>query len=151
MSLRFSYVPVRVAHPVASLGGRWVRPRPLINVTLIGPAKSWTAQAILDPATDDTVFPESAATLAGIDLSGAPTGTAAGVGMANVPVRFADVLLRTTDGRERREWPATVGFTPARLRYPLLGFAGFLQFFEVMFWGDREEVQLTVNSLYPGT
>ncbi len=151
MSLRFSYVPVRVAHPVISLGGRWVRPRPLIMVTLIGPTKSWTAQAILDPAADDTVFPEQAATLTGIDLNQAPSGTGAGVGMANVPLRFADVRLRTTDGQERREWPATVGFTPAAMRYPLLGFAGFLQFFEARFLGDREEVELTVNSLYPGT
>jgi hypothetical protein len=33
----------------------------------------------------------------------------------------------------------------------LYGFAGFLQFFTAKFEGDREEVELTVNSLYPGT
>jgi hypothetical protein len=44
-----------------------------------------------------------------------------------------------------------VGFTSARLRFPSLGFAGFLQYFDALFRGDREEVELTVNSLYRGT
>jgi hypothetical protein len=33
----------------------------------------------------------------------------------------------------------------------LLGFAGFLQFFTATFRGDREEVELAVNVLYPGS
>jgi hypothetical protein len=56
-----------------------------------------------------------------------------------------------TDGKEQREWPAWVGFTPAKLQSPLLGFAGFLQFFTATLRGDREEVELTINSLYPGS
>jgi hypothetical protein len=36
------------------------------------------------------------------------------------------------------------------LRFPLLGFAGVLQFFDADFRGAREEVELTINSLYPG-
>ena len=32
----------------------------------------------------------------------------------------------------------------------LLGFAGCLQFFDALFHGEREEVELTVNGLYPG-
>jgi hypothetical protein len=35
--------------------------------------------------------------------------------------------------------------------FPLLGFAGCLQFFSAHFHGDREEVELSVNSLYRGT
>ena len=71
--------------------------------------------------------------------------------MAPTPLRYAEVRLRMTDGKEFREWPAWVGFTSAPLRHPLLGFAGCLQFFGANFLGDREEVELTVNSLYPGT
>jgi hypothetical protein len=44
-----------------------------------------------------------------------------------------------------------VGFTSCRLRHALLGFAGFLEFFTATFHGDREEVELAVNGLYPGT
>jgi hypothetical protein len=61
------------------------------------------------------------------------------------------VTLRLFDGVERREWPAWVGFTPARLKQPLLGIAGFLQFFETNLRGALEVAELTVNSLYPGT
>ena len=61
------------------------------------------------------------------------------------------MTLRLTDGREFREWPARVGFAPVPMTFALLGFAGFLQFFGANFLGDGEEVELTVNSLYPGT
>jgi hypothetical protein len=34
---------------------------------------------------------------------------------------------------------------------PLLGFAGVLQYFSADFRAAQEEVELTVNSLYPGS
>jgi hypothetical protein len=73
------------------------------------------------------------------------------VTLTHAPVRYAQVFLRMTDGKEQREWPAWVGFTPAKIQSPLLGLAGFLQFFTATSSGDREEVELMVNSLYPGT
>jgi hypothetical protein len=106
---------------------------------------------LVDTGADDTVFPGSVAMLIGLDLSSAPVGSAAGISSANVLLRYAKVTLRLTDGQEMREWPAMVGFTPARIAYPMLGFAGCLQFFTTTFHGDREEVELTVNSLYPGS
>jgi hypothetical protein len=63
----------------------------------------------------------------------------------------AEVTLRVADSKERREWKAWVAFSPVPLRQPLLGFAGFLQYFTATFHGDREEVELAVNSLYPGS
>lgn len=65
-------------------------------------------------------------------------------------MRYAPVTLRLTDGREFREWQATVGFTSVRLKHQLLGFAGCLQFFTSTFFGHLEEVELTINPLYPG-
>jgi hypothetical protein len=117
----------------------------------VGPRDTWTRDAILDTGSDDTVFPERAAARIGIDLTNAPLGEAAGVGVTPVQLRDAEVALRISDGTERREWRAWVGFTHARLAYPLLGFAGFLQYFATNFHGDREEVELAVNALYPGT
>jgi hypothetical protein len=87
----------------------------------------------------------------GLDLTNAPVGSSAGVGSGRLALRYAQVTLRIAGHREQREWQAWVGFTPARLRQPLLGFAGFLQFFTATFSGDREEIELAVNSLYPGT
>jgi hypothetical protein len=108
-------------------------------------------RVLLDTGADDTVFPDHVARLIGLDLAGAPTGTVSGAGAAGLPVRYAQVTLRLTDGREQREWPAWVGFTPSRLTYPMLGFAGCLQFFDATFRGAREDVELTPNGLYPGT
>ena len=104
----------------------------------------------LDTGADDTIFPDHFAAQIGVDLTGAPSGLSTTANMAPTSVRYARVTLRLTDGVERREWPAWVGFSPTIPR-PLFGFAGFLQFFTATFHGDREQVELTVNSLYPGT
>ena len=150
MSLRFSYWPFSVHSPVYTLHGRNDRPRPVIAVTIIGPTGDWVYDSLLDTGSDDTIFPESAAARIGLDLTNVPTGSASGVGMAGSVVRFAEVTLRIADHHEQREWPARVGFTPVKLRQPLLGYAGFLRFFTATFHGDLEEVELTVNGKYAG-
>jgi hypothetical protein len=149
--MRFRYTPLRAKGPVVSLGGRQQRPRPIVTVTLIGPAGARVIPAGVDSYADDTVFPEGEAARAGIDLTNAPLATSAGIGGAPVPVKYAQVTLRMADAKERREWPAWVGFTPALTNYALLGFAGCLQYFTTTFYGHLEEVELLVNPLYPGT
>lgn len=151
MALLFAYRFHPGPVPVWSLGGRTGRPRPVVTVGLTGPMGSWTGTALLDTGGDDTVFPEVVATLIGLDLTNAPTGAASGVGMTTSPIRYAEVRIRLTDGQEFREWPAKVGFTLAPLKRGLLGFAGFFQFFTATFDGDREQVELTINAIYPGT
>jgi hypothetical protein len=123
----------------------------MVTVTLIGPGGSSTLDALLDTGADDTVFPEQEAAKIGLDLSNVPTASGAGIGMRIVAIHYAQVILRVADDQEQREWTAWVGLTAGKLRHPVLGFAGFLQFFSTTFLGDREEVELTVNSLYPGT
>lgn len=151
MTLFFRYRLNSVNQPIVSLGGRWSRPRPLITVSIIGGNKTIATTGLLDIGADDTVFPERMALHLGIDLSNAPLGHMQTATLKSHPIRYSQVVLRITDGVERREWPAWVGFTPAPLNQPLLGFAGFLQFFTATFHGDHERVELTVNSLYPGT
>jgi hypothetical protein len=151
VTLRFRYQPVAYNRPILTLGGRFSRPRPIIPVDVIGPQLTWGTRCLLDTGAEDTVFPDYVAAGAGIDLTNATTGKGSGVGMAALTLRFAPVTLRVTDGHERREWQTLVGFTSSCLRYALLGFAGFLQFFTATFHGDREEVELAVNSLYPWT
>lgn len=150
MSLLFPYRLVPIPQPAVALGGRPVRPRPLVRVTLSGPSGAVIRLAALDTAADDTIFEEQEAVRLGLDLSAAPTNLMAGVGLIPYTVRYAQVTLRLTDGVEQREWPAWVGFTSARRNQPLLGFAGCLQFFSANFHGDREVVELTTNTLYPG-
>jgi hypothetical protein len=151
MALLFPYKLKRSPHPLWSLGGRWGRPRPIIEVAVIGPHGARSLPSLLDPGADDTVFPDWIAPLIGVDLTNAPVGSAAGVGMVPAALRYAEVTLRITDGIEQREWLGRVGFTKARLKWPLLGFAGCLQFFTSTFHSDVERVELTVNRLYQGT
>ena len=148
--MRFRYHMTRMRQPALALGGRWVRPQPLVHVGVVGPIGTYAVQGILDTAADDTVFPDYAASWIGLDLTGAPTRTSSGVGGVPVSLRYAQVKLRVAGGGEFREWPAWVGFTSLLVRYPMLGFAGFLQFFTAVFHGDIEEVELAVNRLYPG-
>jgi hypothetical protein len=150
--MRFQYKLIQTHQPVIPLGGRFVRPRPLLDVSVIGPSDTRVRRALLDSGADDTVFHESLAPALGVDLTNAPRSVAnvATAGGA-VPVYYAPVMLRLTDGLEMREWPAVVAFTPARLVYPMLGFAGCLQFFDANFRGAVEVVELTTNALYPGT
>jgi hypothetical protein len=151
VSLRFSYRRFPVAQPLTSLGGRLERPRPTILVSLTGPQGTFADLGLLDTGADDTLFPEYVAARIGIDLSNAPAGSGAGVGMQGVMVRYAEATLRVSDSQEDREWKAWVGFTSAKLRQPLLGYAGFMQFFTAAFHGDLEEVELTINPTYPGS
>jgi len=151
MSLRFPYRRFRVKHPLLTLGGRIERPRPVIGVTVIGPADTRYIHALLDTGADDTIFPDALAVKLGIDLTDAPVINGAGLGMMTYSIRLAEVTLRVADINERREWRACAGFASAPLRQPLLGHAGFLQFFTTAFHGDLEEVELTVNANYPGS
>jgi hypothetical protein len=149
--MRFQYKPIQTTAPVVSLNGRQDRPRPIAPITLIGPTNSKLTVGHVDSFSDDTVFPEQYAIYCGIDLTNAPRGTAAGIGQNPVPVKYAQVTLRMADRTEQREWTGWVGFSPVLHNYALLGFAGCLQYFTTTFYGDLEEVELIVNSLYPGT
>ncbi len=151
MALQFPYRLFPLGRPIVSLGGRFSRPRPVVNVEIIGPTGGRNRRVLLDSGADDSVFPEALAGLLGVDLTQCPETIGSGIGGAPVPLRYAEVKLRLTDGKELREWPATVGFTPSPLRLPVLGFAGCLQFFKATFFGDVEKVELEVNQLYPGT
>ncbi len=91
MSLRFPYQTIPVGHSVVPLGGRWVRPRPIVAVSIFGPMSSRVRDAILDTAADDTVFRETLAMQIGLDLSKAPTGVGSGVGMGNIPLRIPQI------------------------------------------------------------
>jgi hypothetical protein len=150
MSMVFPYRIGRSPRPVISLGGRAGRPRPLIDATLVGPTGSKVVTALLNSGADETFFSDQVALSIGLELSNVPRQTVTGVGGPPYVIAYAQIWPRLIDGKEFREWPALVGFTSARMIHPLLGFSGCLQFFDAVFRGEREEVELTVNGLYPG-
>lgn len=150
MSILFRYRRFPVQHPIIPLRGRRERPRPLIPMALAGPIGQRALDAVLDTGADDTIFSDGIAAEVGIDLRDAPQGSGKGVGGERIPLRYAEVTLRITDGREFRKWLGWVGFTAVNLGRPLLGFAGFLEYFTATFYGDREEVKLSANRKFRG-
>ena len=152
MEFQFPFLLKVIPRPAISLQGRLFRPRPLIPVTVINPQTglSRTYHGLLDTGADDTVFEDDTARALGLDLSNAPTASAQGATGQIVTVRYAEVFLQlANDDGDILEWRATVAFAPKRGTHPLLGFAGFLQFFDATFSGEHEEVTLTSNPLLP--
>jgi hypothetical protein len=148
--MRFPYRAMPTRQPVPPLGGARTRHYPIVPVVLTGPAGAWARDCRLDSGADDTIFPHSAAQALGIDLTGAPLGSASQVGGAPIQYPYAPVTLRISDGQESCEWIALVGFAPLALRWPLLGQTAFLQFFDATLLGARRETVLTPNASFPG-
>jgi hypothetical protein len=121
-------------------------------VTIFGPTgkKRFFSRAVLDPGADDTVFPLPIAGLLSATLQADAGHGLRWRGQAH-PIRFGLVSLELSDGLQRWGWPAVVGFSSAPLRYPILGLAGCLQFFDACFRGDDRIVALDINRSYPGT
>jgi hypothetical protein len=151
MTMTWPYRRFHTPQPIVTLGGLSYRSKPILPFTVIGPGGTVTTIGLADTGADDTILPESVAASIGLDLTGAPTGHTRGpAGLNLAAIRYAEVTLRLAQGTELREWRAWVGFVPAQLPYSLVGQAGFLRFFTTVFLPDVEEIDLTVNSLYPG-
>jgi hypothetical protein len=121
-------------------------------VTILGPGGLMRAfgRAVVDPAADDTVFPLDTAQRVGAQLR---PDTGHGVRWRGQlhPLRFGDVELLLTDNVMSWRWPAVVGFSPAPLRYPILGQSGCLQFMDAHFLGADLLIELEANRSYSGT
>jgi hypothetical protein len=152
--LQFPYQEELLTGPVppslpAGSTSRW---RPLVPVALIRPAgrRRLFSRALLDPGADDTVFPLGIAGPIGVMLR-ADTGHGIRWRGQGYPLRFGDVELELSDDTAVWRWPAVVGFSPAPLRYPILGVCGCLQFFDAWFRGADRQVEIALNPSYPGT
>ena len=153
--LRFPYLPEPLlGPPPPSLPpGSTVRWRPLVPVRIFGPTQRlrYFPRAVLDPGADDTIFPLDLAALLGVVLKADAAHALRWRGQPYA-LRFGDVELELADdsGSVCR-WPAVVGFSAAPLRYPILGNAGCLCFFDALFRGADQFMELETNRSYPGT
>ena len=152
---------LQFAYQDEALGGRpppslpasaTIRWRPLVPVTLLGPTgrRRFFPRALLDPGADDTVFPLAIAGLIGVALR-PDSGHALRWRGQGYALRFGDVSIELSDGVEVWRWSAVIGWSPAPLRYPILGLAGCLQFMDACFLGESRIAQLEANGSFPGT
>lgn len=105
----------------------------------------------LDTGSNECYCRVDEANALGIDLSNAISGLHQGIDGTPFRVLYAEVRFRLSDGRTHLEWPALIGFTTAPIRFALLCFAGFLQFFTAEFEGNFERVTLSPNALFPAS
>jgi hypothetical protein len=152
--LRFPFQaePLTGVAPPTLPPGSTVRWRPLVPVEVVGPTgiSRQFGRAVVDPAADDTVFPLDTAARIGVRFL---PDTGHGVRWRGQlhPLRFADVEWVLDDGVSVLRCPAVVAFSPAAIRYPILGRGGCLQFLDATFYGLDQFVTLQPNSSYPGT
>jgi hypothetical protein len=148
--VRFAYLPLPTRRPVYSRGGLAMRYRPIVPVHVLAPQPLLPTDCCIDSASDDTLFPVRFARRLGIDLAGAPQGEAQPAGHPPLPVRYGRVTLLLADGFESCEGEAVVAFLDVPMRWPLLGHAGFLDFFDVQLLGARREAVLAPNNSFSG-
>jgi hypothetical protein len=123
-----------------------------VPVEITGPTglSEHFTRAVLDSAADDTIFPLDTARQIGAVLRPDTGHRIRWRGQLH-PLRFGDVELVLGAGTGARRWPTIVGFSPAPIRYPLLGTGGCLQFMDARFRGADRIVELETNPTFPGT
>jgi hypothetical protein len=151
--LHFPYQdePLTGPPPPSVPAGAIVRWRPLVPVDIIGPTGivQHFGRAVLDPAADDTIFPLVTARWLRMSLHSDTGHRVRWRGQVHA-LRFGDVELRLDDGHSVWRWRTVVGFSPAAIRYPILGTAGCLEFMDARFRGADRIAELETNRSYPG-
>jgi len=149
--LRFPYLeePLAGGAPPSLAAGAVSRWRPLVPIRIIGPmARSRLfLRALLDPGSDDTIFPIDVAQLIGVER--VSTKHAVRWRGRRYALDYGEVELQLEGGVEAWRWSAVVGFSDAPIRYPLLGIAGCLEVFDVTYWGRERVVQIEKNRSFP--
>ena len=122
--------------------------RPVIPLRVIGPANTQVILGLVDTGSDVTVLPAFL-----LDLIGAaPSGETAhfrGVGGQVVTARYSRVALALDHRHGLYRWQATVGFLDGR-DVAILGYAGFLEYFEAAFSSQRRRLTLKPNQRFAG-
>jgi hypothetical protein len=106
-------------------------------------------RALVDPGADDTILPFDIAKVLGLTLLPSTSHAMRWRGQ-RFGLRFGVVELELTDDSgDSIRWPATVAFTAANVRYPLLGMAGCLEFLDATFFGKDHMLELEPNASFP--
>jgi hypothetical protein len=143
--------PIKPPTPPNHPPGTTYRYRPILPVTLVGPAdRRHGTHAVVDTGSDDCLFPIGF--LARIGGTPCPeTGHHVTWRGSTYPILYANITLMLADDTSTYTWPTIVAFTPAPIKHSLLGIAGCLQYFDARFRGADRTVELEANWTYPGT
>jgi len=144
--MRFSYASYEV--DPSPTNPRGILYRPEVTISVGGPRRSETIQALVDTGSDETVFPASLAKSIGVELDYDAAGQASAVGGHEVRLVPGAVTLELFQNDERHRWQTTVAFLETdepKDEVALLGYAGFLEFFQATFDSKSHFVTLVSN------
>ena len=133
----------------AEQGTPFLLMRPEIPVTVIGSRGSVTYSALVDTGADNVVFPRSVADELGIELHPSERCQATGFGGGTVSLLSGQATLEIGDAQDRLRWTARVLFNdcePEQDEIVLLGYLGFLEFFQANFDGPKGWLELTPST-----
>jgi hypothetical protein len=127
--------------------------RPEIPLRIIGSAGALGSFAMVDAGSDDTLIPLSAARAIRAAIDANQTWKIEGIGGQAVTVMLGEVVLELTDGNQTFRWPAKVGlvdFADPKDEVVLVGHAGFLDYFRVIFDGHLRMLEIEVTPAFQG-
>jgi len=144
--VRFAYERIEVDPSPADLA-RYVY-RPVVPLTIFGPAGKAGIKGTLDSGAAETILPAYLADEVGVSLRPESQGVLRGADGRPFVVDYGIVDLSVLLGRTRLRWRATVCFHPHR-NDALLGDAGFLRHFTVTLNGPGRYATLQPNGKFP--
>lgn len=126
--------------------------RPRIPVIVIGPMGEVRLEALVDTGSDQTILPQVNTSEIGLKIDHQRQALVYG------RLREHEELLNL--GRNVRlglqldsktyVWPATVWFSDSSDSPAILGRIGFLEYFDVTFYGKKLELEIKPTSDFPG-
>lgn len=108
---------------------------------------------MVDPGSDDTLLPLAVARAIGVTMDATQIWHAEGIGGQSVPIILGEVVFELSDGAQTFRWNAKVGlvdFADPGDEVTLVGHAGFLDYFRVIFDGQQRTLELDVTSTFAG-
>lgn len=127
--------------------------RPEIPLKIVGDSGTFPTSALVDPGSDETLLPLSLGKLIGAKIDPTQCWQVEGIGGQAVAVALGEVEFELTDGKQTFRWPAKVGlvdFADPKDEVTILGHAGFLDYFRVIFDGHRRMLEIEATPSFPG-
>ena len=149
--MKFAYRQFQVTPSPTAPGG--VLHRAEIPLRVIGGTGAVTLWALVDAGSDDTLLPLSAGQMVGAAIDKSQTWKAEGLGGHSVPIILGEVMFEVTDGSQTLRWPAKVGFvdfSDPQDEVALVGHAGCLDYFRVIFDGYQRTLEIEVTPSFKG-
>jgi hypothetical protein len=151
LPMKFPYRQYHTTPSPTAPGG--ILHRPEIPLRLFGSTGAISLWALVDAGSDDTLYPLSVAQMIGASLDPTQSWKVEGIGGHAVPIILGEIVLEVSDGNQTFQWPSKVGFADfadPQDEVSLVGHAGCLDYFRVIYDGHLRTLEINVTPAFPG-